>query len=222
DDIEFAKINDNNTVITFIDDNQDSESIDDQGSESIVDDDQSSESIDDDQDQFEICWFHTAEATIVPDGLSKNYSKVIDFDQLPEHVKNLYPELWKIVTKKTESTFRNTAIENRAARTPLMEKFEKFQPDYYGFKEMYIILRTLRTLFVESKKLFSNMIFPLSPMEYLAEVLVPETAIRLIAQDRNISLLESAEIMKDSTNFGMYIHDVEENNIYEIIDNSLL
>ncbi|CAG8837638.1 34047_t:CDS:2, partial [Racocetra persica] len=97
-------------------------------------------------------------------------------------------------------------------------KFEKFQPGYYSFKEMHIILRTFETLFVESKKLSSNIISSLSPMEYLAEVLVSETAIRLIAQDQNISLLESAEVMKDSTNFGMYVHDVEEYNIYEIID----
>ncbi|CAG8505585.1 18701_t:CDS:2 [Racocetra persica] len=213
DDVEFAKINDNNTVTTFINNNQGSESIDNQGSESIDDDDQSSESIDDDQDsinkcslcsqnflvplpahlqqlqtlnivdQFEICQFHTAEATIVPDGLSKNYPKVIDFKQLPERVKNLYPELWMIITKKAESIFRNTAIENQAARIPLIEKFEKFQSGYYGFKGMHIILRTLGTFFIESKKLSSNMIYPLSPMEYLVEVLVPETAIRLIARD---------------------------------------
>ncbi|CAG8752243.1 28926_t:CDS:1, partial [Racocetra persica] len=91
-------------------------------------------------------------------------------------------------------------------------------PGYYGFKGIHIILRTLGTLFAESKKLSSNMISSLSPMEYLTEVLVPETAIRLIVQDRNISLLELAEVMKDSTNLGMYVHDIEEDNINEIID----
>jgi RTC4-like domain len=39
------------------------------------------------------------------------------------------------------------------------------------------------------------------------EVLVPETALRLISQDRgNISLEEAREIMEDSGAFGDYMH----------------
>jgi hypothetical protein len=57
------------------------------------------------------------------------------------------------------------------------------------------------------------MTFPQKPLEYLAEVLVPETAIRLIAQDQNITLEEAAKIMEDSIEFGMYMHDVEEEDI---------
>ena len=44
-------------------------------------------------------------------------------------------------------------------------------------------------------------------MEFLQEVLVPETALRLISQDKgNITLEEAKIIMEDSSNFGDYVH----------------
>ncbi|RIB00439.1 hypothetical protein C2G38_2234301 [Gigaspora rosea] len=138
------------------------------------------------EDQFEFCRFHSAQTSIIPEGLSTNYPTEIDFIQLPERVNKLYSELWSIVTKNTERS--------------------------------YTILNTLKTLFIDSKKLSSNMTHPLNPLEFLGEVLVPETAVRLIAQDRNITLMETAEIMKDSIDFGMYVHDMEEDEINNLED----
>ena len=44
-------------------------------------------------------------------------------------------------------------------------------------------------------------------MDFLREVLVPETALRLILQDKsNITLKEARKIMKDSGDFGDYVH----------------
>ena len=44
-------------------------------------------------------------------------------------------------------------------------------------------------------------------MDFLQEVLVPETALRLISQDKgNIALKEARKIMEDSGDFGAYIH----------------
>lgn len=53
---------------------------------------------------------------------------------------------------------------------------------------------------------------PLEPMDYLQEVLVPETAILLISQDRggDITRDKAIEIMEDSMQFGMYVHDIDE------------
>ena len=51
---------------------------------------------------------------------------------------------------------------------------------------------------------------PQGTLEYVGQVLVPETAIRLISQDRGgISLEEASKIMKDSVDFGMYVHEDE-------------
>ena len=44
-------------------------------------------------------------------------------------------------------------------------------------------------------------------MDFLQEVLVPETALHLISQDRgNISLEEARKIMEDSSDFGDYMY----------------
>jgi len=52
-----------------------------------------------------------------------------------------------------------------------------------------------------------DLVSPKKPVDYLQEVLVPETASRLISQDRgNISLEEARKIMEDSANFGDYVH----------------
>jgi hypothetical protein len=85
-------------------------------------------------DQFEICRLNHAETHIVPDGLSKNYPKNIDFDKLPDRIDNLFSELFDIVIRKTKSIYRDTAIKiynelGNGARKPIvvMGRFEIFQ-----------------------------------------------------------------------------------------------
>lgn len=54
---------------------------------------------------------------------------------------------------------------------------------------------------------------PQSSSQYLSQVLVPETAIRLIAEDySNISLDVANEIMIDSIDFGLYVHDFHDDD----------
>jgi hypothetical protein len=49
--------------------------------------------------------------------------------------------------------------------------------------------------------------FPKKPVDFLQEILVPETALRLISQDKgNITLEEARKIMEDSGDFGDYVH----------------
>ena len=44
-------------------------------------------------------------------------------------------------------------------------------------------------------------------MDFLQEILVPETALRLISQDKgNITPEEARKIMEDSGDFGDYVH----------------
>ncbi|RIB04952.1 hypothetical protein C2G38_2220997 [Gigaspora rosea] len=87
-------------------------------------------------------------------------------------------------------------------------------PGYYGSKGSSVIFSTFVSLFIESKRLTLDMTKPQEPLEYLNQVLVPETAIRLIAQNQGgITLREARKIMEDSREFGMYVHDVEEEDI---------
>ena len=48
---------------------------------------------------------------------------------------------------------------------------------------------------------------PKNLVDFLQEILVPETALRLISQDKgNITLEEARKIMEDSGDFGDYVH----------------
>ena len=73
---------------------------------------------------------------------------------------------------------------------------------------MAIILETLTEMFVQTGVLTIDLCAPQSSSQYLSQVLVPETAIRLIVEDyRGISLDVAKEIMVDSVDFGLYVHD---------------
>ena len=63
-------------------------------------------------------------------------------------------------------------------------------------------------MFVWSGILTVNLCASQSSSQYLVQVLVPETAIRLIAEDfRGISLDAAKKIMIDSVEFGLYVYD---------------
>ncbi|CAG8528050.1 16481_t:CDS:1, partial [Funneliformis mosseae] len=81
-------------------------------------------------------------------------------------------------------------------------------PGYYGPKGLAIILKILTELFIRTGILTVDLCIPQSSSQYLSQVLVPETAIRLIAEDyKGISLNDAKEIMIDSVDFGLYVHD---------------
>ena len=63
-------------------------------------------------------------------------------------------------------------------------------------------------MFVRSGILTVNLCASQSSSQYLVQVLVPETAIRLIAEDfGGISLDAAKKIMIDSVEFGLYVYD---------------
>ena len=50
-------------------------------------------------------------------------------------------------------------------------------------------------------------------MEYLQEVLIPEVAVRLIQEDKGITVEKAREIMLESVEFGEYVHNDENQKI---------
>ena len=71
-----------------------------------------------------------------------------------------------------------------------------------------IIETVLTKLFLETNILTFETSKPLKPVDYLHEILVPEVITRLIIQDFNekLSLEEARNIMKNSSDFGAYVH----------------
>ncbi|CAG8465581.1 15169_t:CDS:2, partial [Racocetra fulgida] len=105
-------------------------------------------------------------------------------------------DLLKVINREVNSYYYNLAVEVckevgiRKANTPM--------PGYYGLRKLNIICDTLIKLFFYSNILISDITCSKNPMYYLQEVLVSETALRLIAQDREGILLEDArKIMED-------------------------
>ncbi len=71
-----------------------------------------------------------------------------------------------------------------------------------------IILKALTEIFIWTEILSKDHYTSQFSSQYLSQILVPETTIRLIAKDyTNISLDIAKEIMIDSIEFELYVHD---------------
>lgn len=65
-------------------------------------------------------------------------------------------------------------------------------------------------MFLKTNILTADKCYLQSPQNYVNNVLVPETAMRLISEDfGGISLDEANQIMIDSVDFGLYVHDID-------------
>lgn len=95
------------------------------------------------------------------------------------------------------------------------------QPGYYGSKGSSKIVEVLVKMFIETQILTHESARPQVPIEYIQQVLVPETGVRLILEDRRdgvggggegegeLTVEEAQAIMLDSVEFGNYVHDIE-------------
>jgi hypothetical protein len=67
-------------------------------------------------------------------------------------------------------------------------------------------------MFLDTNILTVDHCFPRSQYDYIINVLVPETAMRLISEDfGGIPLEEADKIMRNSVDFGLYVHDIDLN-----------
>ena len=88
-----------------------------------------------------------------------------------------------------------------------------YKPSYYGSRGVFEINNFLVDKLLKTNILTIEKTDPLKPNVYINQVLAPEIAIMLISQDReNISFKEARSIMKDSLEFGMYLHDIDNVN----------
>ncbi|KAK3827502.1 MAG: hypothetical protein J3Q66DRAFT_276200 [Benniella sp.] len=180
-------------------------------------------------EKFEFCRIHVAEEKIVPVGIDRNYPLHINFLDLNRRVENMQAELKGIIEGTVPSFYLNRALDNYkrmgtiGARNPhvVLANVEQTMPGYYGSKGAAVLSHILAKLFLETNILTRELALPQMPTEYVQHVLVPETGLRLIVEDRTaftgndqppISLDEAREIMMDSVEFGNYIHDIELNS----------
>ncbi|KIJ20595.1 hypothetical protein PAXINDRAFT_66856, partial [Paxillus involutus ATCC 200175] len=80
--------------------------------------------------------------------------------------------------------------------------FEKTQPGYYGEQGSVIIHQTLFDLFPPSS-FDVSLITPLAPAEFIQRILVPEAAVRLIAQDLCADIEDAIVTLRESAQYGV-------------------
>ncbi|KAH9479734.1 hypothetical protein JR316_0008329 [Psilocybe cubensis] len=84
--------------------------------------------------------------------------------------------------------------------------FDKAQPGYYGEMGYAIIQQTLYNMFPPSE-IDPQSILPLTPTEFIQRILVPEVALHLIMEDRNLEgdegMKEALKILRESSAYGV-------------------
>ncbi|KAK4512753.1 uncharacterized protein ATC70_003459 [Mucor velutinosus] len=166
-------------------------------------------------DQRLICRTHQIELKFKPLAKEKGYPERIDFDAIPDRIALFQDELLGIVDRKVPSTYLDAAYDRfekmgmkaRSAKE-MLAVFGNFKPGYYGIKGADAIMQALFPLFLETSIININNVKPLTPIEFIQQILVPEAGLRLIRQDRDgkIDLEEAKRIMKESEEYGSIVY----------------
>ncbi|KAJ2963128.1 hypothetical protein NQZ79_g1835 [Umbelopsis isabellina] len=183
-------------------------------------------------DRYLFCLEHRKEQVILPEGKRKGYYIDIKFDDIESRMEEFLQALEDIINKKTPSIYRDRSLaayeelgKNKARSTlKILERFESHLPGYYGAEGSHRILKALTKLLIHTGKLNTAHSDPQDPVEYLQQVLVPESGRRLIAQDiangrtsrRNDSddiLTMATAIMEESSEFGNIVHPHPDDDI---------
>ncbi|KAI8875672.1 hypothetical protein K501DRAFT_289256 [Backusella circina FSU 941] len=173
------------------------------------------------------CRLHELELVIKPKGEERGYLFDIDFKALRERIKKMQMELDDVIYKRIPSDYRQLVMEDydnlgtNKARTPLMmmSRMDSLLPGYYGPRGAAVMLDVLSDIYLKSEKLTKQLSAPQMPMEYVHQVLIPETAYRLIRQDivrrqlrehPGVPLMnansKAKKVMRESGHFGEAMH----------------
>ncbi|PKY55970.1 hypothetical protein RhiirA4_506071, partial [Rhizophagus irregularis] len=170
-------------------------------------------------DWMDFCFIHFAELSIIPSGIANKYPFIINFDELPCRINRFKDDLTEIINGNTHSyylsftkqVYQEVGHKKAAAPMMLMNRFQSLRPEYYGTKDALLIANTLIDFFITTKILTPVNSYPLQTANYIQEVLVPETVMRLIFEDigGNSSLETAQNIMIASSDFGDYVHSCD-------------
>ncbi|KAI9476181.1 MAG: RTC4-like domain-containing protein [Benjaminiella poitrasii] len=166
-------------------------------------------------DKKDVCRVHKIELLYKPIAIAKGYPEHIDFDSINDRIMSFQDELKSILDKNLSSSFFDAALQRfeqlgtkarNASET--LKTFEEYLPGYYGNEGSDRIMDTLNRLFLQSDYADNNKTAPLTAVEFLQQVLVPECGIRLIRQDKQnkITLEEAKSIMRESQEYGSIVY----------------
>ncbi|KAI0794127.1 RTC4-like domain-containing protein [Fomes fomentarius] len=114
-------------------------------------------------------------------------------------------EFWQEVVKNV----RQHGSRQTAGARGQFQHFNKTQPGYYGELGYVIIHQTLCDLFPPAD-FHPDATLPLTPSDFIALVLVPEAAVRLIIDDLSLPRDKAIETLRESVEYGVAMFPADE------------
>ncbi|CAG8578229.1 15217_t:CDS:2, partial [Cetraspora pellucida] len=90
-----------------------------------------------------------------------------------------------------------------------MANLNKIMPGYFGPKGLEIIADKLSEIFINTGIIGNFNCMPQTPIEYLFEVMVPETAVHLIIADLECEYVDATKIIEDSVAYGSIVNPLD-------------
>ncbi|KAH6562843.1 hypothetical protein BASA60_010966 [Batrachochytrium salamandrivorans] len=162
-----------------------------------------------------------AEETVIPQGLVKGYPMEIDFKGVRRRVEKMRCMFKDILLGRVHSVFLDLALVSfrelgkwkAQANDTKFLRLSKLQCGYYGWRGGNAIFKVIQSIFRgPNSDLNPTATAPQSVLDYIQNVLVPEAALHLIAQDQKLDMTDAndlekvREIMRESAEFGRCVH----------------
>ncbi|EKG22198.1 hypothetical protein MPH_00526 [Macrophomina phaseolina MS6] len=152
---------------------------------------------------------------------ARDYPAEINFKTLPQRIEVFREELVEIVRRERASAFRDAVEEearkgqgrNLVALSKADEGLTGLSVGYYGPRGRRVmeawVTREIATEIGQAVGR-DRLIGFKSVSGFIQEVLVPEVAMRLVAEDLDVGAARAREVLRESGEIGEYVHGVEE------------
>lgn len=170
--------------------------------------------------QMAFCEAHKR-ATAREEYAVRDYPQHIDFEALPRRIEAFRRELVEVVRRERASAFRDAVEEgarrgegrNLVATSLRDEGLTGMSVGYYGPRGRRVMEGWVtREVAKEIREVEGSdrLIGFKSVSGFIQEVLVPEVAMRLVAQDLDVGVARAREVLRESGEIGEFVHGVEE------------
>nr|GAT56195.1 predicted protein [Mycena chlorophos] len=180
-----------------------------------------------------VCQRHRFESETLPEAEAKGWPKSIDWEDVRLRVQAMEYDLRRIVQDGNDENvapdgsqgrkgprrgclfWRDMMKELKAKGTKAVQgvqaqfaNFHKTQPGYYGEMGSVIIHQTLYDMFPLTE-IQPQLVNPLTPNEFIQRILVPEVGMRLVMQDMDLDIEDSADkkqavaVLQNSATYGV-------------------
>ncbi|KAJ7603965.1 RTC4-like domain-containing protein, partial [Mycena polygramma] len=157
-----------------------------------------------------VCSRHQFETDLLPGAMMRGWKVKLDLGDIERRLKSLHMVFQALVDDsqwvlgigpRGSNPFWINAVASLSHGGGLggnITNFKTIQPGYYGEQGVRVIHETFSRLFT----IVDEAAFPLTPMQFLALVLIPEAGVQLIMEDMLVDRETARGIMHDSSSYG--------------------